>query len=63
MNFVIETRDAIASELVETTQEFNEEFNRRKREKQEEIFWQRMDQEQNSVNQLWQQYYNSQSAL
>jgi len=63
MTFVIKTRDENAAELVTTTQEFNEEFNRRKREKQEELFWQRMDQEQNSVNQLWQQYYNSQSVI
>jgi ribosome-binding ATPase YchF (GTP1/OBG family) len=63
MNFVIKTRDENAAKLVTTTQEYNEEFNRRKREKQEELFWQRMDQEQNSVNQLWQQYYNSQSVI
>lgn len=43
MAWVVEKRDEAAGFMLETTQRYNEEFNRRKREKQEELFWQSMD--------------------
>jgi hypothetical protein len=49
--------------LAENTAYFNEEFERRKREKEEEIFWQLYNQEQNTVNQLWYSAQNMETAM
>lgn len=46
MAWVVTRRDEANGILLETTQKYNVEFNRRKREKQEELFWQAMDKQQ-----------------
>jgi hypothetical protein len=39
MQWVIERRDEQATSLADATLYFNEEFERRRRDKEEEIFW------------------------
>jgi len=63
MAFVIEKRDEQSDELAHATEYFNQEFERRKAEKQEELFWQMYDTEQNSVNQLWYSAQNMETAM
>jgi len=63
MAWVIERRDEQSDELAHATEYFNQEFERRKREKQEELFWQMYDTEQNTVNQLWYSAQNMETAM
>lgn len=63
LNWLMTMRDEQSHYAAEVTSYYNEEFERRKREKKEEAFWTATDREQNTVNQLWQEAYAMDSSM